>query len=123
MSTETALHQIVSKIENTLENNQIAIVIFQDISRAFSEASIQGMLKALEKRKINRQLRDWIDYMLENREVMAHIIHGKVSKCAGNLGKSNLRDTILGDNLSDLGDNLSYLRDNLSVLGDNCQIW
>ena len=51
------------------------------------------------------------------------IIHGKVSKCAGNLGKSNLRDTILGDNLSDLGDNLSYLRDNLSVLGDNCQIW
>ena len=58
------------------------------------------------------------------------VIHGKVSKCAGNLGKSNLRDTILGDNLSDLGDNLSdlgdnlsYLRDNLSVLGDNCQIW
>ena len=68
-STETALHRTISKIESTLESNQIAIIIFLDISGAFSEASIQGMLKALEKRGINGQIRTWIAHMLKNRKV------------------------------------------------------
>ena len=80
MSTETALHQTISKIESTLENNEIAIVIFLDISGAFSEASIQGMMKSLEKRNINGQLRDWISHMLENRKVTVHMGESNVTK-------------------------------------------
>ena len=80
ISTETALHRTISKIESTLSNNQIAIVVFLDISGAFSEASIQGMLNALEKRNINKQLKDWIEHMLKNRKVTVYMGDSSANK-------------------------------------------
>ena len=80
LSTDTALHRVISKVEKTLEENKVAIVVFLDISGAFSDASITGLLKPLARRNINKKLGEWIKNMLENRKVTAELGSSATSK-------------------------------------------
>ena len=80
MSTDTALHNVVSKLEKSMENNELAIIVFLDISGAFSDASIEGLLGALERKNIQENLGEWIANMLSNRTVTASKGEDKVTK-------------------------------------------
>ena len=51
ISTENA-HRVLHKIENALANNEMAIVVFLDISGAFSDTSIEGMIRSLKSMKL-----------------------------------------------------------------------
>ena len=79
-STENALHRVIHRVERALEQNNFVIVIFLDISGAFSDASIEGMLNTMRKRDIEPKLLEWISYVLKNRKVTANMLGSEVSK-------------------------------------------
>lgn len=66
-SVETALHDLVYKIEGTLEHKQLAQGIFIDIEGAFDNATYESMYKAVEKRGTKSTLVRWIRLMLQHR--------------------------------------------------------
>ena len=80
MSTENALHRVLYSVENALANKQIAIIVFLDISGAFSDATIPGMIRALNNKGIDNKVINWINYMLSNRTVIAELHGAKVGK-------------------------------------------
>jgi ribonuclease HI len=80
ISTENALHRVISKIEKSLEENKTTIIIFLDISGAFSDASIAGLKKSLANRGVKKDIGTWITYMLENRKVSATIGDSNTTK-------------------------------------------
>ena len=80
MSTDTALHRVVSKLEKTMVSNEIAIIVFLDISGAFSDASINGLVGALARKDIPKELGEWIANMLKNRTVTASMGDDTVTK-------------------------------------------
>jgi len=67
ISTEDAIHSLVHKIEKALENKEVAVLLFLDIDAAFSNASIEGMIKNMEKQGIEPEIVRWTEYMLRNR--------------------------------------------------------
>jgi ribonuclease HI len=72
-STETALHQLVQRLERTLHNKEGAMVAYLDIEGAFNRATFSSMEQAMEEFGIPGQTRRWISYMLRNRKVEAEI--------------------------------------------------
>ena len=76
VSTENALHRVIHKIERAMAQNNFAIVVFLDISGAFSDASINGMVNSLKNRGINSTIIRWIEEMLKKRKMIAQL-HGE----------------------------------------------
>ena len=60
VSTETALHRLTYQIEKALANKQFAIVIFLDISGAFSNTAIHSLVRALARKGVEEELIRWI---------------------------------------------------------------
>ena len=71
VSTEDALHNLVSKIEKTFDKGKIAVVLFLDISSAFNNASVPGILNNMVKQGIDKKIIRWAKHMLENRIITA----------------------------------------------------
>ena len=80
MSTENSLHKSIHKIEKALTNRNFAIAVFLDISGAFSDASIEGMINVMNKRQIEPKLINWISHMLKNRKATATLLDSEVTK-------------------------------------------
>ena len=76
-STETALHQLVSKAEKAIENKEYALGAFFDIQGAFDNAPSEVIIKALKNRECPEQIVNWTSQLLKTRKVMAAI--GKTS--------------------------------------------
>lgn len=68
-STEAAIHQLVWRIEQALENQEYAVGIFLDIEGAFDNATIESIEMAMEDGGIEEAIRYWNSDMLRNREV------------------------------------------------------
>lgn len=68
-STETALKLLTKKIEKTIGEKGYRIAAFMDIMGAFDNTSFESISEALERRGINRKMRDWIQSMLKGRVV------------------------------------------------------
>lgn len=79
-STETALHQLVSKIEDTLDRKEIALATFLDIQGAFDNTSHLSILKALEDTGINHTLCSWIETLLSDRIIQMNIFDESIEK-------------------------------------------
>ena len=47
MSTDTAIHRVVSDVEKALHNKKFALAVFLDISGAFSNSSQTAMINSL----------------------------------------------------------------------------
>ena len=79
-STETALHRVTYKIEKHLANKEFVLGVFLDISGAFSNASISGMVDALASRGVEKQIVDWVKSLLSDRELKTRLGDAEHSK-------------------------------------------
>jgi ribonuclease HI len=70
-NTEDALHAVLAKIEKAKLNGECVIVLFADIDAAFNNASINMMVKNLERMGASKQTVMWTEYMLKHRKVTA----------------------------------------------------
>ena len=63
-STESALHQLVGRIERALDSNQYSLGVFFDIEGAFDNTPIKSVSKALAEWKVPMMVRSWVIAML-----------------------------------------------------------
>lgn len=68
-STETALHEIVSHIEDTFAKKEYLIAVFLDIAGAFDNVSFDAVIRSIENRKFSTVITSWIKYMLSHRKI------------------------------------------------------
>ncbi|CAK1591815.1 unnamed protein product [Parnassius mnemosyne] len=67
-STESALHQVITKIEEAIQNKEICLGSFIDIEGAFDRTKNFSSIKgALSRHKVEPALIDWIVCMLSTR--------------------------------------------------------
>jgi hypothetical protein len=66
MSTETALFQIIHRLEKSLNHKEIALGAFMDIERAFDNTSFQAITTVARERGIEETSCRWISSMLES---------------------------------------------------------
>ena len=69
VSTETALHKIVNKIEKRFAKKGFALGTFLDIEGAFDNVSFTAIDKALKDSPLDSPTADWIAHMVSNRYV------------------------------------------------------
>jgi hypothetical protein len=70
-SPETALHNVVTRIENAIEHRDIALGAFLDIVGAFDRTSFDIIKQATERHGIDPTICGWICAMLESRNIKA----------------------------------------------------
>lgn len=78
-STETALHDVVGNIEDSISNKEFALVSFLDIEGAFNNVTTEAIVESLEAQGINHALKKWIVNMLSSRLVYSQL--GNYSTC------------------------------------------
>ena len=71
VSTETALHHLVARLERAVFNKQFALCAFIDLVGAFSNIKHDAIRVALNHFKVNRCLTRWIINMLRSQSVTA----------------------------------------------------
>jgi hypothetical protein len=74
-STETALHHLVSRVEQQLEMKEYAIGAFLDIEGASDSTSIDTIKQAMNRYDVPAALVDWTENMLAGRRIMVY--HGE----------------------------------------------
>lgn len=65
-STVTALHRLVSKIENTIIAKETLLCAFIDIEGAFDNTSINSITAATAKKGLDSSITTWIKAMLQS---------------------------------------------------------
>ena len=80
VSTDDAIHSLVIRIERALERGEVAIVLFMDMSAAFSTANVDGLINNLETTGVNSNILQWTDHMLRNRMITASMNGTQVQK-------------------------------------------
>ena len=66
-STDTALHNLVSKITRAVHGKQYALGVFLDTEGAFNNASSGSLLNVLRSKRVSNTVVDWIKSMLSTR--------------------------------------------------------
>ena len=69
LSTETALSKAVDFIEKSFYRKKITVAVSLDCSGAFHWVSFQSMREALEQNGTPKNIVEWYDELLRNREV------------------------------------------------------
>jgi hypothetical protein len=77
-STEAALHNLVQKIEGSLNQKEFAVGVFLDIDGSFDNAFFGSMDAASGEYGVVLTLRRWIDAMLCCRSVRVEIRKSRV---------------------------------------------
>jgi hypothetical protein len=70
-STESALHNVVTRIEGAIEHKDIGLGAFLDIEGAFDRTSFNVIKQAVERHGIEPAICRWICAMLESRNMSA----------------------------------------------------
>jgi ribonuclease HI len=70
-STESALHQMVSRVEKALEQREFALGVFFDIQGAFDNTPFEAVETALRQRLVRPSVTRWTGNMLRQRGVFA----------------------------------------------------
>lgn len=68
-STETALHELVSQIEDTLDKKEYLIATFMDIAGAFDNITFDAIQTHLYECGLDVNVCRWIKYMLTHRSI------------------------------------------------------
>ncbi|CAK1584894.1 unnamed protein product [Parnassius mnemosyne] len=66
-STESAIHQVITKIEEAIQNKEICLGSFIDIEGAFDRTNFSSIKGALSRHKVEPALIDWIVHMHSTR--------------------------------------------------------
>jgi hypothetical protein len=70
-STETALHSVVTCIENAIEHKDLALGALLDIEGAFDRTSYDTIEQAAERHGIEPTVCRWICAMLKSRNIVS----------------------------------------------------
>jgi len=73
-STESALHQLIGKIERTLSFKQYALGVFFDIEGAFDNSSPLSVATPLTDWQVGKPISNWIIAMIQKRVII--VTHG-----------------------------------------------
>ena len=73
VSTEAALHRLVTYVEKALQNGEVALGVFADIEGAFSSLTFSAVHTAMERFGIHPAVIKWVDHMLQNRTVCSEL--------------------------------------------------
>jgi ribonuclease HI len=65
--TESALHSLVTEVENFVFNKGMSLAVFIDIEGAFDNTSFETITKAAKDRGVDTCTLNWINAMLQNR--------------------------------------------------------
>jgi len=74
MSTETALFQVVHRLEKSLNHKETALGAFLDIEGAFDNTSFNAIITAARERGLEEICCRWVRSMLESRLVHTSIM-------------------------------------------------
>ena len=80
VSTETALHEFVRRIELSLAKKRTALGIFLDIVGAFDNITHSGITDALRELEVSPFLVDWIENLLRHRTVQVELSGEKIKR-------------------------------------------
>ena len=72
-SCETAIHQLVSRLEDSLDRREIALGAFLDIEGAFDNTSFASMISSARNRGLESTACRWIDSMLRSRRIQSQL--------------------------------------------------
>ena len=72
-STESALHKVVNKIEQTILKGDMALATFLDIEGAFDNISFSAIERALAKKVPSKPINNWISKMVSSRYLTIEI--------------------------------------------------
>jgi len=64
---ETAIHQLVVRVEKALDQQEIALGVFLDIEGAFDNTSCDSMCSTLTRHGVGQTIVRWIRATLEGR--------------------------------------------------------
>ena len=73
-STESALHQLVSRVENTIKNREVLLGAFLDIEGAFDNTSFTAITRATRNIGLDETCCRWIDSMLKSRVIFSDLL-------------------------------------------------
>ena len=74
MSMDTALYQVVQRLEKSLEHKEIALGAFLDIEGAFDNTSFDAIIMAAREHGLEETCCRWIRSMLEGRLVYTSLM-------------------------------------------------
>ena len=80
VSTETALHELVRRIELSLGKKRTALRIFLDIVGAFDNITCKGNADALQELEVSPFLVRWIENLLRHRTVQVELNDEKIKR-------------------------------------------
>jgi hypothetical protein len=72
-STETALHDLVYKIDGSLAQKEFALGVFFDVEGAFDNTSFESMDDAANDHGVCSTINRWINFMLRSHSVFVDI--------------------------------------------------
>ena len=72
-STETALHKVVNKIEQTIIKGDMALGTFLDIEGAFDNVTFDAIERALNNKSTSTKVNGWIMKMIKSRYLTVEI--------------------------------------------------
>jgi ribonuclease HI len=100
-STETALIELVERINNSLDTGEIALAVFLDIEGAFDRPNFDSIENSLLSKKVEEPVIGWIMSMLRNRyttmelESSSKTVRSKKGFAQGGIMSSNLWNNLV----------------------------
>jgi len=82
-STESALHQLVSRLERALDQKQYALGVFFDIEGAFDNSSPCSVRYALDEWRVIKPVKNWIVNMIESCSIHVCLENSNIVVQAG----------------------------------------
>ena len=76
---ETALFQVVKRLEKCFEHKEIALGAFLDIEGAFDNTSFKTIITAARERGLEETCCRWIEFMLEGRLVHTSLMGSSIT--------------------------------------------
>jgi hypothetical protein len=99
MSIETAVFQVVHRLENSLKHKEISLSAFLDIEGAFDNTSFHAVVEAARERGLEETCCRWIGFMLESRllhtSIMGSTLNAKVAGGCRQGGRELVVDKLL----------------------------
>lgn len=81
-STETALHELVSQVEDTFDKKEYLLATFMDIAGAFDNITFDAIEMHLNRCNLNANVCGWIKHMLTHRLITVEMHGCKVTVTA-----------------------------------------
>ena len=125
MSTETALFQVVHRLEKSLNHREIALGAFLGIEGAFDTTSFSAIITAARARRLEETCCRWIRSMLESRLVHTSIMGSSLTaKVVGGCPQGGVLSPLLWNldfdrlltNTNDLGFSTFGYADNIIII-------